>query len=292
MSVLDVSSGVLRGKVSVGPEPEGVTVRPDGKVVFVTSEAGSEVTAVDTASLTVVGHMPTGPRPRSVLFTPDGAIGFVTDEFGAKLTVVDAVAFTALGEIPLHAGSTMPSGPRPMGEALSPDGKTLYVTCGRGGSVAVIDVATRTQVRSIDGVGDPSVGDRRQHGREEDLHRERDLERPLDRRSRERERREAGADWRIAVGRRARTVAEFAHFAALAATDSGRPNTGVGLFRKMPRCARFRAAHPWAVGAARASFRRIRPRFFGAGAPLSKHGALPTGPALTPDQLVAISLLH
>jgi YVTN family beta-propeller protein len=45
-----------------------------------------------------------------------------------------------------------------MGEVLSPDGKTLYVSCGRGGSVAIIDVATRSQVRSIDGVGDRPWG--------------------------------------------------------------------------------------------------------------------------------------
>jgi YVTN family beta-propeller protein len=45
-----------------------------------------------------------------------------------------------------------------MGAVLSLDGKTLYVTCGRGGSIAVIDVASKTQVRSIDGVGERPWG--------------------------------------------------------------------------------------------------------------------------------------
>jgi len=45
-----------------------------------------------------------------------------------------------------------------MGQVLSADGKTLYVSCGRGGSVAIVDVAQRTQVRSIDGVGERPWG--------------------------------------------------------------------------------------------------------------------------------------
>ena len=34
--------------VKVGDEPEGVTLRPDGKLVYVTSEQGNQVVAVDT----------------------------------------------------------------------------------------------------------------------------------------------------------------------------------------------------------------------------------------------------
>jgi YVTN family beta-propeller protein len=158
MSVLDVSSGAIRAKVGVGREPEGVATRPDGKFVFVTSETDSEVTAVDTATLAVVAHMPTGPRPRGVVFTRDGRTAFVTDEAGAKLTILDAAAFKSVGEIALHADSPMPSGTRPMGAVLSADDKLLYVSCGRGGSLAIVDVATRTQVRSIDGIGDRPWG--------------------------------------------------------------------------------------------------------------------------------------
>ena len=158
MTALDVSSGAVRGTVAVGREPEGVAVRPDGKVVFVTSEEDGDVTAVDTRTLTVVAKVPAGPRPRGVVFTKDGLTAFVTDEMGARVTVIDAAAYRAQGDIPLHEDSPMPSGPRPMGAVLSPDGKALYVSCGRGGSLAIIDVAARTQVRSIDGIGDRPWG--------------------------------------------------------------------------------------------------------------------------------------
>jgi len=158
LTVVDTTSGAIRGNVAVGKEPEGVTLRPDGKVVLVAAEGGGEITAVDTTSLAVVAHIPTGPKPRAVVFANDGRTAFVTDEGGAKVTVIDAVAFTATGDISITEDSPMPSGPRPMGAALSPDGAFLYVTCGRGGSVAVIDVASRKQVRSIDGVGDRPWG--------------------------------------------------------------------------------------------------------------------------------------
>jgi YVTN family beta-propeller protein len=158
MTALDASSGAIRGKASVGREPEGVTVRPDGKVVFVTSEQDGEVTAVDAGSLVVLARVPTGHRPRSVVFARDGVTAFATNELDGTLTAFDAMTFKPEGTIPLHLDSPMPTGPRPMGAVLSSDGKELYVTCGRGGSVAVVDVATRTQVRSIDGVGDRPWG--------------------------------------------------------------------------------------------------------------------------------------
>jgi YVTN family beta-propeller protein len=158
LSAIDLPSGTVRGVVGVGREPEGVTVRPDGKVVFVTCEADNEVVAVDASTLAVIGHVPTGARPRSVVFTRDGLTGFVADEFGKRITVIDPVGFTAQGDIPLTLNSPRFSGPRAMGTALSPDGRQLYVTTGRGGSLATIDVATRTQVKSYEGVGDRPWG--------------------------------------------------------------------------------------------------------------------------------------
>ena len=91
MTAVDVISGQVRGRVHVGREPEGVTLRPDGKVVFVTSELDSEVAAVDVKTLTVVGHMPTAGRPRNVVFAKDGRTAFAMDETGGKVTVLDAV---------------------------------------------------------------------------------------------------------------------------------------------------------------------------------------------------------
>ena len=72
MTVLDVSSGAIRGRVAVGKEPEGVTVRPDGKVVYVTSEQDGEVVAVDTSTLSVLAHIRPGPARVLVSRPMDG----------------------------------------------------------------------------------------------------------------------------------------------------------------------------------------------------------------------------
>ena len=77
MSVLDLAAGKVTQKIAVGGEPEGVTLRPDGKVVYVTSEQDNQVVAIDTKKLAVVARIPTGPRPRAIAFSRDSKTGFV-----------------------------------------------------------------------------------------------------------------------------------------------------------------------------------------------------------------------
>ena len=98
MSVLDLDSGKVTRKVAVGGEPEGVTLRPDGKAVYVTSEQDNQVVAIDTKKLSVLARIPTGPRPRAIAFSRDGKTGFVTCENGGAVTVFDAVKNAAAGD--------------------------------------------------------------------------------------------------------------------------------------------------------------------------------------------------
>ena len=136
----------------VGREPEGVTVRQDGKVVYVTCEGEGEVVANDTETLKVISRMHTELRPRSVVFTKDGSTAFATAERGAAVTVLDGIRHKTIKTImiPSEAGK---SPARSMGSVLAPDGRHIFVSNGRGESVAVIDVATESVVRMIDDVG-------------------------------------------------------------------------------------------------------------------------------------------
>jgi YVTN family beta-propeller protein len=45
-------------------------MRPDGKVVYVTSEQDSQVFAIDTTSHEVLARITPDDRPRSIAFTP------------------------------------------------------------------------------------------------------------------------------------------------------------------------------------------------------------------------------
>ena len=149
----EVASGEIKARVKVGEEPEGVTVRPDGAVVYVTCEETGEVVAVDTKTLQVVAHIKTGARPRSIVFTSDSAAGFVTNENSGTVTVFATKTHrvTSTIKIPQPANSKVP--PRPMGTDLSPDGRWVFVGLGRSEAVGVIDATTRTFSRLIEGVG-------------------------------------------------------------------------------------------------------------------------------------------
>ena len=110
MSALDLRSGKIKGKAAVGQEPEGVTLRPDGKVVYVTSESDNAVFAIDTKKLTVLGHIATGPRPRGVAFTQDGTTAFVAPLGNA---VIPDLAAHRPGRRPHRLSPRRPHAPRP-----------------------------------------------------------------------------------------------------------------------------------------------------------------------------------
>jgi len=150
--VLDVQSGRLLKKVEGGREPEGLTIRPDGRVVYVACEGDSEVVAVATDNLDVVSRMRTESRPRSIVFTKDGTQAFVPAERGAAVTVLDAIRHKPMTKITIPSSSTI-SPARPMGSVLSPDGKNVFISTGRGGSVIVIGVASDRILRTFNDVG-------------------------------------------------------------------------------------------------------------------------------------------
>ena len=115
VSVLDLAAGKVTRKIAVGGEPEGVTLRPDGKMVYVTSEQDNQVVAIDTKKLAVVARIPTGPRPRAIVFSRDGKTGFVTCENGGAVTVFDAVKNTPAGTIKIEPVAKTAARPAPDG---------------------------------------------------------------------------------------------------------------------------------------------------------------------------------
>src|SRR5262249_15994067 len=147
--------GKVKASIRVGREPEGVTLRPDERFVYVTCEGDSEVVAVSTKTLKVVSKMRTDLRPRSIAFSSDGSKAFVTDERGGAITVLDGIHHKTLTSMQVPASGTNTSPARPMGSVMAHDGKHAFISNGRGGSVAVVDAI---QVRVVNLI--PEVGDR------------------------------------------------------------------------------------------------------------------------------------
>ena len=148
MTILDLESGLPRGKVKVSEEPEGVGVNPANGEVYVTCEEKGEIYVITPNAQRVVAKMEVGGRPRSVVFLPDGSRAYVACEHGEVMAVIDPKSHTAARKIDVE-------GALPMGTAISKDGKEFYVSTGRGNSVAVIDTATDTVSATIPVGGAP-----------------------------------------------------------------------------------------------------------------------------------------
>src|SRR5208283_2426515 len=58
--------------ITVGTEPDGVAVTPNGDYVYVTNSGSDSVSVISTASNSVTATIPVGGYPVGVAVTPDG----------------------------------------------------------------------------------------------------------------------------------------------------------------------------------------------------------------------------
>ena len=98
-SVVEIATGNIVAELPVGGEPEGVTLSPDGRWVYVTSENDSQVTVIDAVALEVVTVFDVGARPRSSNFSPDSTRAYVTAENGGTVSVVDTSTHTVTATV-------------------------------------------------------------------------------------------------------------------------------------------------------------------------------------------------
>ena len=76
--------------VTVGNNPEGVAVTPDGKHAYVTNFGSNNVTVVRTATNTVVATIPVGAEPLAVGVIPPPGVPFLA--FSARLAITFGAA--------------------------------------------------------------------------------------------------------------------------------------------------------------------------------------------------------
>ena len=133
----------IRTIEDVGIEPEGITFRNDGKLVFVTSEVTNTIIIVDPWSGEILDEVLVGNRPRRGIVTPDDREYWVTNELGGTVTILDAQNFEVLGEVVFEKRGMREGDINPVDFAMTKDGKTAYITLGRARHVAIVDVASR-----------------------------------------------------------------------------------------------------------------------------------------------------
>jgi YVTN family beta-propeller protein len=133
---------VLRGVT----DPEQIVLSPDGALLYLASQDGSEVLAMRTATGAIAWRHPVQFEPEGVGLSPDGKVLYVTQESANSLAVLEAGTARAL--------ATIGVGMRPRGVAFAADGSRAYISGESDASLAVIDARAHKLVRMVQVPGD------------------------------------------------------------------------------------------------------------------------------------------
>jgi YVTN family beta-propeller protein len=127
--------------ITVGIEPWGVAITPNGEYVYIANFGGGAVMEIDTATGGVTSTMYVGDSPLGIAITTNGEYAYVTRASGI-VSVINMESKIVISSIPV--------GSQPYGVAITPDGEYVYVTNGYGsGSVSLISTITNNVVSTI-----------------------------------------------------------------------------------------------------------------------------------------------
>ncbi len=155
VSVIDLKTNKLVGRVSAPGGTQGIAASPDGKLVAVSDSTKPDVFLIDTKTDMVVDHIPLEGVERGSYksrYTPDGSKLLVCNERPPTVNIIDTKR--------LHAKQTVLTvGKDPMGFAIASDGKTALVANHGDGTVSVVDLKSGKIMSSFKGgVGVETLG--------------------------------------------------------------------------------------------------------------------------------------
>ncbi|TDI14625.1 MAG: hypothetical protein E2P05_09345 [Acidobacteria bacterium] len=129
---IDTQTNELVGETTVGTEPQGVVVTPDGQKVYVANTGSSSLSVLDADSLATLTTIALSGGPRYVSVTADGSTAVVT------MSGDDGVAFVDVGSDAVVASGS---------SGLSGTGSELYFMAPRSPDGHVV-LAGKFQVNS------------------------------------------------------------------------------------------------------------------------------------------------
>ncbi len=141
VSVIDTATNKVTATISVGSNPMGAAISPDGTKVYVANAKSNDISVIDTATNTVKAKVPLGSSPQGIAITPDGKKVYVAISLKNTLAVIDTATNTIT--------STVKVGKSPAGVAVSSDGKKVYVTNKGDNTLSVIDTATNKVTATV-----------------------------------------------------------------------------------------------------------------------------------------------
>jgi DNA-binding beta-propeller fold protein YncE len=119
--------------------PEAINVTPDGKEVWVGSNATGKISVINVATGAISTAAEGVAWPYRVLYTPDLATVVIPDMTNHEVRFIERASHREISRIPLP-------GAGPQGVTITPDGKYVLLSLSREARVAIIDMKTRTVV--------------------------------------------------------------------------------------------------------------------------------------------------
>jgi DNA-binding beta-propeller fold protein YncE len=142
VSELDLVSGRSLRTIAVPAQPEAINVTPDGREVWVGSNATGRVSVVNAATGTVSAAAEGFGWPYRVLYSPDTTLVLLPDLRKEELRFVERVSRKELARLSLP-------GKGPQGITFAPNGRYAFLSFSTGRAVAIIDVAQRKVVGEL-----------------------------------------------------------------------------------------------------------------------------------------------
>jgi len=122
----------IEATVTVGENPSGIAVTPDGKKLYVANQDSGNVSVIDTNSRKVIATVEAGYSPTRVAITPDGKKALVSSRGSNSVTIIDTLTDKVL--------TVLATGKEPFGIAISKDGKMAFVANSASYDVTMIDL--------------------------------------------------------------------------------------------------------------------------------------------------------
>ena len=141
IAVVDLAQRKFLRKISVGSDPEQMSVSADGQRLYVSNEDVGTASILNIASGKVERIIPVHKEPEGVTTSPDGKTFVVTCESDGEIFVIDAAAGKALAHFNV--------GGRPRTVDFLPDGTRAFIPSESAGQVHVIDTAKYAVLKSV-----------------------------------------------------------------------------------------------------------------------------------------------
>jgi YVTN family beta-propeller protein len=129
--------------ISVGDQPGGVSVTPDGNHVYVANRNNNTASVIQTSDNTVVDTVSVGDGPQGKAVVPDGSHVYVANSYDDTVSVIQTSDNTVVDTVAMGGGDY------PIDLAVTPDGDHVYVANMNNHSVSVIQTSDNTVVDTV-----------------------------------------------------------------------------------------------------------------------------------------------